>query len=598
MATRAANYARVLAYALAHWPILAVILALSLALSAVAALQPWPLKILVDYALAETPRADAWLERLAALGIETRPMTLVTAAALAGIVLYAATAGLDAAATWAWSALGQRMVYGLAGDIFLRMQRLSLGFHARRPLGDSITRITGDAWCVHAVADGLLISPARHAFALVSVGALAWQLDRTLAVLTLAAAPLLAGSALYFGEHLKDFERQKREALARIASFLQQVLGAMPVVQSFMSGPRNRQAFETLAAGAVQASRRAALMENAYGAANALSITAGIALVLYAGGQRVLAHDLSLGSLLVFIAYMRTLETASRGLLTAYGKLRAAEASIDRVLEIIDAREAVPEQAGARPLPKRAGGERGHLVFERVRFGYDPARPVLEDISFEVLPGETLALVGATGAGKSTLAALVLRFFDPQAGRILLDGIELRDVRLASLRGQVSVVLQESFLLPLTVAENIAYGCPHASRDEIVAAAAAANAHDFIRRLPQGYDTVLGEQGTTLSGGERQRLAIARALLKDARVLILDEPTSALDPQTERLVVQAIARLVAGRTALVIAHRLSTVRNANRVAVLEEGRLVEIGSPAELLRARGRYARLHALQPV
>jgi ATP-binding cassette subfamily B protein/subfamily B ATP-binding cassette protein MsbA len=356
--------------------------------------------------------------------------------------------------------------------------------------------------------------------------------------------------------------------------------------------------FDALAEGAVRANRGAAVVESAYGAVNGIFITVGMAVVLYAGGQRVLAHELSLGSLLVFIAYLRTLETASRGLLTAYGKLRAAEASIERVLELMDATEAVEDRSGARPLPERPAGGRGHLVFERVSFGYEPDRPVLQAISFELMPGETLALVGATGAGKSTLASLVPRFFDPLEGRILLDGMDLREIRLAALRAQVSVVLQESFLLPLTVGENIAYGCEGASRDEIVAAAVAANAHEFIRRLPQGYDTVLGEQGATLSGGERQRLAIARAVLKDARVLILDEPTSALDASTEQLVVEALQRLVASRTTLIIAHRLSTVRRANRIAVLEHGRLVEIGGHAELVAAGGRYAQLHALQAI
>lgn len=580
--TLVGKYGRIVAYALAHWPILTLILVLGLALSVAAALQPWPLKILVDYALAPTPPAGA--------------SALVVAAAAASLALFAATAALDAGATWAWSALGHRMVYDLAGDLFLRMQRLSLAFHTRRPLGDSITRITGDAWCVHAVTDGVLISPARHLFTLASVAALAWQLDRALCLLALTAAPVLAASALYFGERLKGFERHKREAQARLASFVHQVLGAMPLVQAFAAAPRNRAAFDALAEDAAKASRGSVRVEDGYRAVNALAITVGIALVLYAGGRRVLAGDLSLGSLFVFIAYLRTLETASRGLLTAYGRLRAAQASIDRVLEIMDAPPALEERPGACPLPEVERGARGRVVFERVGFDYEPGRPVLKDIDLEVRPGEMLALVGSTGAGKSTLAALLLRFFDPAHGRVLLDGVDLRDVQLKSLRAQVSVVLQDPFLLPLSVAENIAYGCEGASRDEIVAAAAAANAHGFIRALPQGYDAVLGERGVTLSGGERQRLAIARAILKDARVLILDEPTSALDAQTESRVVEALEHLMADRTTLIIAHRLSTVRRANRIALLEGGRLVELGSHDELIAAGGRYAELFALQ--
>ena len=575
------KYARVVRYALGHWPSLSAILSLSLALSALAALQPWPLKILVDYGLGAAGPAQP---------------RYVVLAALAGLALFAATAALDAAVTWVWSALGQRMVYGLASDLFLRLQRLSLLFHARRHVGDSITRITGDAWCVHAVTDGILISPARHLFALASVGALAWQLDPGLTWLTITVAPLLAVSVWYFGERLKGFERRKIEAQARLASFLQQVLGAMPLVQAFAAAPRNHKVFGVLAADAVKANRAAAAVDSAYSGVNAVSVTLGMALVLYVGGQRVLEHELSLGSLLVFVAYLRTLETASRGLLTAYGKLRAAEASIERVLEVMDATEAVVDAPGARAIPEPHPARGGHLVFERVSFAYEPGRPVIQEVSLELEPGETVALVGDTGAGKSTLASLVPRFFDPLGGRVLLDGVDLRRIRLASLRAQVAVVLQEPFLLPLTVAENIGYGCPSASRDEIIAAAVAANAHEFIRELPHGYDTVLGEQGATLSGGERQRLAIARAFLKRARVLVMDEPTSALDTHTEKLVVEALQRLAAGSTTLIIAHRLSTVRQASRVAVLEEGRLIETGTHADLLAAGGRYARFHRLQ--
>jgi ATP-binding cassette subfamily B protein/subfamily B ATP-binding cassette protein MsbA len=266
------------------------------------------------------------------------------------------------------------------------------------------------------------------------------------------------------------------------------------------------------------------------------------------------------------------------------------------VFEVLEAEERVQDAPDAKPLPAHPVGERGHVRLERVTFGYEPGRPVLKNVTLEAHPGEVVALVGQTGAGKSTLTALVPRLFDPWEGRVIVDGMDVRDVQLASLRAQVALVLQEPFLLPLTVAENIAYGRPGASQAEIKAAAVAAGADAFIRRLGEGYDTVIGQRGSTLSGGEKQRLAVARALLKDAPVLILDEPTSALDAQTEALLMEALERLMEGRTTFIISHRLSTVRHANRIAVIEEGQVAETGTQQELLAARGAYYRLHTLQ--
>ena len=588
------RYKRVLAYARPQWPTLAAIVSLSILASSFAALQPWPIMIMVDYGLGEATFPGLVRSFLHAFGFAPSRLAVVTFAALASIMIFAGSALFDAALSTAWAKAGQRMVYGLAGDLFLQLQRLSLLFHAQRSVGDSLSRVTGDAWCVYTVTDSLLVAPARQLMVLVTVGALAWQLDRDLALLMLVAIPVLAGSAFYFGELLKATERRKRETIAQLTAFVHQVLGAMPVVQAFGAGQRNRRLFDVLAKNHVRASRAGALVSNSFGAVNGVATTIGVALVIYAGGRQVLAGELSLGSMLVFIAYVRTIDEACRGLLKTYGALRGAEASIDRVLEVMDAQEMVREAPDARPLPKYRAGQSGHLVFDRITFGYEPERPVLRELSLEVRPGETIALVGTTGAGKTTLASLVPRFFDPSHGRVLLDGVDLRKVTLSSLRGDLGLVLQDPFILPVTVAENIAYGKQQATRDEVVAAAVAANAHEFIRELARGYDTVLGEEGANLSGGQRQRIAIARALLKDPRVLILDEPTSALDAETERQILAALSRLMAGRTTLIIAHRLATVRVADRIAVLADGRVVELGTHIELLAAGGRYAKLYA----
>jgi ATP-binding cassette subfamily B protein/subfamily B ATP-binding cassette protein MsbA len=308
--------------------------------------------------------------------------------------------------------------------------------------------------------------------------------------------------------------------------------------------------------------------------------------------MRVLDGRLTVGTALVFLAYLASLQWQLSAFATMYATLQSAGASVDRVMDVLTENEAVPERPDARPLPP----VRGEVVIEDVVFGYRPDEPVLRRVSIAAAAGDVIAIVGSTGAGKSTLVGLIPRLFDPTAGRVLIDGYDVRDVQLESLRKQVAVVLQEPFLLPVSVLENIGLGRPDASRSEIEAAARAANAHQFIAALPHGYDTVIGERGATLSGGERQRIAIARALLKDAPILILDEPTSALDAESEGAIVDALQRLMRGRTTFIVAHRLSTIRNATTVVVLEDGQVIEQGPAHSLLLRGGRYSQLHRLQ--
>jgi ATP-binding cassette subfamily B protein/subfamily B ATP-binding cassette protein MsbA len=588
VSTSLRRYGVPLGYGRRHWRGWLGIVVGTLASTGVGLLAPLPLKVLVDNVLGShaVPVLLSWLPGSGG------HQGLLAWVVVAEILVFVAAAAIELSSTFLWVVVGQGMVYELARDIFARVQRRSLREHLSQPVGDTLERVTGDSWSVHTVVEELVFTPLHCIITIAGVSVVLWRIAPSMTLVALATAPLMALTPLLLGHRTRTLSEEQRQVQGRLHSHIQQTLAGMPVVQAFGQEERQHRLFGDLAQSVVRLHTRGALLGGVGALGSGLVTTLGAGVITFIGAHQVLRGHLSIGALLVVITYVGTLQSQIGGLAQVYTTLQGSRASIDRVVEVLDAEPDVADRRGARSL----GGVRGEVTLEEVWFGYEPARPVLRGVSLVASPGEVVAIVGPTGAGKSTLVGLVPRFFDPDRGCVRLDAIDVRDLRLRQVRASVSLVLQESFLFPFSIAENIAYGRPGASLPEVEQAAQAANAHDFITRLPQGYDTVVGERGQTLSGGERQRVAIARALLKDAPVLILDEPTSALDAETEGLLLEALDRLMAGRTTLIIAHRLSTIRRANQILVLQDGQIIERGRHDQLVELGGHYARMHSIQ--
>ncbi len=555
-------------------------------------LQPWPMKILIDNVLGKRPLSGT-LAHIATFfpGASTRG-GLLTWVVLATLVFFAANSLTDVILTRAWIRVSRGMVYELGSDIFAHLQRRSLLFHSRNSVGDSISRITGDSWCVFTVVETLLFAPLHSFITLVGVLIVMVHMDLTLTLVSIGLTPFAGGLTVLFARRVRATIKRQREIQSNIQSHVQRTFTGISIVQAFTREDREHRRFQEFAADSIRAQQSNVFVGSFARLCVGLVSSLGAALVLWIAARHVMEGRLTIGSLLVFLAYLAILRGQLKTFTGMYGVLQGVGVGVDRVMGVLEGDLEVQDRAGAIALPP----VQGHVRIEHAVFGYEQEQPVLRDICIEALPGETVAIVGATGVGKSTLVSLIPRFFDPWSGRVTIDGYDVRDVQVKSVREQVALVLQEPFLFPVSIADNIAYGRPDAGRDEIEAAARAANAHAFIDRLPAGYDTMVGERGATLSGGERQRLSIARALLKDAPILILDEPTSALDAETESLLLEALERLMQGRTTFIIAHRLSTIRRADRIVVLQDGTVVETETHANLLASNGVYARLHRIQ--
>lgn len=552
---------------------------------------PWAIKLIYDNVLLGKHLHRPWSLIIPQAVAQNR---LLLFALLCGAMLVFALVG--AAATYTGTQMlavtGQRVIFRLRCTLFAHLQELSPAFYDRQRLGDLLTRLTSD---VQSIQDMLVTALPML---LLSVMIVAGML-----VILLFINPIfgLIGTVIalcvyvvlrWYLVNIKKMARQTRRQEGDANAVAQENLLGIRVVQAFGMEAHAKQRYEDSVAQVLQFGEKAAKLQSGLPSVLTLMTDLGTLLVLGGGGLLVLQGWISIGDLLVLSAYLRIMYSPLRQLGKLSNTFARATASGERVMELLQTVPVIDDTPNARPAPSFQGS----IMFHCVSFGYDPQLPVLHDISFRIHPGMMVALVGQTGAGKSSLLHLIQRFYDPTEGQIRIDGRDIRDYTLASLRQQIALVPQEPMLFRASIRENIAYGRPQATDEEIVAAAQEANADGFIRRLPQGYDTILEERGVGLSGGERQRLAIARAMVRQAPLLLLDEPTVGLDAQSEQSVVEALERLIVGRTTLVSAHRLSTIQRADLILVIDDGRIVEAGTPAELLAARGYYYRLYALQ--
>jgi ATP-binding cassette subfamily B protein/subfamily B ATP-binding cassette protein MsbA len=547
--------------------------------------KPWPLKIVVDNVLGGAPLGWPAFD-----GVGRPAMLAAACGALVGI--YALLGTLGVTSNYTTISVGQRMVNDFRGELYAHLQRLSLAFHSRREVGDLLFRLTADTFAIQTLTMNGFFPILTSVVLLGGMIVVMARLDVAMTLVALAIVPILFVAIVALSARINALATDARVKESALWSVAQRTIGAIRVIQAFTTEQSEHRRFVDTSTASLDANLRLYTFQSVYSACVNVLIAAGTAAVLWFGAVHVMAGVLTVGDVLVFTSYLASLYAPINSLTQTWGLIQGARVGAERVFEILDTAPDLVD--GTRELT--AAEVRGRVRFDDVTFGYEPSRPVLRGVTFEVEPGALVAVVGATGAGKTTLVSLIPRFHDVTAGRVLLDGVDVREFRLRALRTQVGMVLQPPLVFPTTLRENIAYGRPSATAAEIERAASLAQLDWFVARLPLGLETVVGEGGATLSSGEQLRVTIARAILRNAPILILDEPTAALDVETEARVMTGLENLMAGRTTFVIAHRLSTVRRADLVLVLDQGRIAESGAFADLVARGGHFARLYRTQ--
>lgn len=581
------SWPKAVSYARPHKRSIVIALVLVVVGAAVSLLEPWPLAVLVDSVLGGEPLPGP-LEQWIPQHIAAR----VGFAVILGLMVTGAIQGVGVVMEYVTTKLKMWMVLDFRSVLFRHVQRLSFAFHDERRTGEFMGRINGQAQSVGSVT--VAIFPMlQSALMLVGMFVVAYRLNPPVALVSLAVVPFIYYSTGFYGTRIGPEVRKVKGMEIRSLHIVHEAVQMLKVIVAFNREEGEYRKFREQGEEAVSARVRVTLRQTLFSLMVALITAAGTAAVLGVGAYQVLSGNLSTGQLLVLISYIASVYKPLETISTTVNSIQEQLIGFEMAQELLEMTPEVVEKPDAVTLERA----RGDVAFENVSFHYEGRRDTLKNISFEAKAGQTVAVVGPTGAGKTTMLSLLARFYDPHEGRILIDGVDVKDLTLASLRAQMSIVLQESLLFSGTIAENIRYGRPDATYEEVKDAARAANAHDFIMELPRKYRTKLGERGSKLSGGERQRICVARAFLKDAPILVLDEPTSSIDSRTESVILEALERLMRGRTTFTIAHRLSTIRDADLILVVNDGEVVEQGTHEQLASAGGMYQLLNDGRP-